>query len=232
MTTKRVGRRAAATTTEREPTGKRAAPAKREPDAKVVSALGKIARETNSVLERVATNEQKADNLRVTAAVKLAEARVMCEENKIPFKKWCEENITQGYTEATRLAKIGASDDPKQALADLRAKKRTAMKEHRAKRAAGEPTKKIAGAPKTIAETALAQMPTKARTKLLESQAKEAGLVMVSKADAPPAGAKDLDKATFAFEALSGQDKVKFMQWLVGEMDVDIRYNGVDLQPL
>ncbi|MGI8705154.1 MAG: hypothetical protein ACR2JJ_05080 [Sphingomicrobium sp.] len=83
---------------------------------------------------------RKSDDYRVTAACHLAQAKVHCRAAKRPFKDWVARELGAkegaarlGYTEAVRLAKIGASDDPAKALADLRAKTRTSVAKRKAK---------------------------------------------------------------------------------------------------
>ena len=65
---------------------------------------------------------QKADDHRLSASLKLAEARAACKAEGVSFKAWVVAEIKSiGYPEATKLAKIGAAPDPAKALADFRA---------------------------------------------------------------------------------------------------------------
>lgn len=75
---------------------------------------------------------QKADDHRLSAAIKLAEAKALCAEHGIAFKEWVVENIQfVGYVECTRLAKIGGADDPAKALEDHRHKNSVREKDRR-----------------------------------------------------------------------------------------------------
>lgn len=66
---------------------------------------------------------QKADDHRLSASLKLAEAKAACKLAGISFKSWVSREVKQlGYVEATRLAKIGSAPDPAKALEDMRAK--------------------------------------------------------------------------------------------------------------
>lgn len=74
---------------------------------------------------------QKADDHRLSASLKLAEAKAACKKAGIAFKGWVLREIKQlGYTEATRLAKIGAASDPAKALADMRQQVAARVKRH------------------------------------------------------------------------------------------------------
>lgn len=78
---------------------------------------------------------QKVDDHRLSATLKLAEAKVACKAAGISFKEWVSAKIKfVGYAEATRLAKIGASPDPAKALEDMRLKVRKAVKNHASKK--------------------------------------------------------------------------------------------------
>ena len=72
---------------------------------------------------------QKADDHRLSASLKLAEAKTACKTAGISFKTWVGREINQiSYPEAARLAKIGGSPDPAKALEDMRQKKATGAK--------------------------------------------------------------------------------------------------------
>lgn len=74
---------------------------------------------------------QKSEDHRLSACIKLAEAKAICHEEGITFKSWVAENIQfVGYGEATRLAKIGGAPDPAKALDDQRARGRARVADH------------------------------------------------------------------------------------------------------
>ena len=87
-----------------------------------------------SLSHAINTCFQKSNDYRLTAAIKLAEAKTVCAKAGVPFKSWAEREIRFSYTEATRLAKIGGADNPEQALADLRQKNRIRNKKSRTKK--------------------------------------------------------------------------------------------------
>lgn len=100
--------------------------------------LSDLAHEINVCLK-------KADDYRLTVSLKLAEAKAACKKAKVPFKSWVNRNIEIGYFEATRLAKIGGSEQPAKALADLRKQgARRESKRANKKKAIEKQTKKIA----------------------------------------------------------------------------------------
>lgn len=77
---------------------------------------------------------QKADDHRLSAALKLAEAKAECERVGITFKAWVAKEIHLGYVEANKLALIGAQPDPAQALEDHRRRGAERMQKARAAR--------------------------------------------------------------------------------------------------
>lgn len=80
---------------------------------------------------------QKGEDQRLSASIKLAEAKARCEEEGISFKAWVAEKIKfVSYIEATRLAKIGAADDPAKAIEDMRQKGRQRKADHDTKKVA------------------------------------------------------------------------------------------------
>ena len=67
-----------------------------EKKAKVTTALRKLApfaKEINTRLEKAAKMEDNAYDHRLAAALQLDKAKKQAEADKIPFKKWCEENV-------------------------------------------------------------------------------------------------------------------------------------------
>jgi hypothetical protein len=74
------------------------------------------------------------DDQRLQIAADLAEAKSVCKKAGIKFKSWVMRDVRLSYTEASRLAKIGASDDPAKALAELREKQNKRKREHDAKK--------------------------------------------------------------------------------------------------
>lgn len=106
-------------------------------DAKQKAATEKqlegIAHKINSRLERAAAQENKADDHRLAAAIHLEEARQACKGTPIKFRAWVDKNVSQSYETVKTLVRIGAADDPKLALEDLRKGTAKANRESRAR---------------------------------------------------------------------------------------------------
>src|SRR3990167_3506494 len=94
-----------------------------------VNAISIVRTETAGLAElahEINVRLQKADDHRLSASLKLAEAKEACKAAGISFKTWVSREINQiSYPEAARLAKVGASADPAKALEDLRQRTKT-----------------------------------------------------------------------------------------------------------
>lgn len=87
--------------------------------------LKPVATEINKRMEQAATLDGKAADHRLSASLRLAEAKDKCKANKISFQRWCDDHVVVLYETARQLARIGASGDEdtaRLALEDLRAK--------------------------------------------------------------------------------------------------------------
>lgn len=87
----------------------------------------------NARLEKAAVQENKADDHRLAAAIHLEEARRTCKGTSIKFRKWVDDNVSQSYETVRTLVRIGAAENPKLALEDLRNKSAKANREARAR---------------------------------------------------------------------------------------------------
>lgn len=173
--------------------------------------LEKHAREINARLERAEKAEGRVNDLRLSAAVELGAAKKFCDEHKVSFKKWCEENVSQSYHTVRKLAQIGVSDDPKQALEDLRG--RTAKQQKKSRTA----KKSAAADPASVAETALAQLDKKDAAEVVQ----KAGL-----GDAVGSG-DALADAKFAFDALGAVEKLKLLQYVATDLGAEASIFGL-----
>ena len=99
----------------------------------VLRGLKKVANEANAMIDRAERGEKHAFDLRLSAALLLTSARATCKEAGLKFEGWCEKNVTISYKEVKRLTLVGASDDPKLALEDMRAKTAARGRRHREK---------------------------------------------------------------------------------------------------
>ena len=166
-------------------------PKKTKPE--VGTFLPGIAKEINARLEKAAQIIGKADDHRLSAALKLEEARQKCKAERVNFKKWCETNVKHAYETVRKLVRVGGAPDPKLALEDLRGGVKKAMKKTRAKK------RTAAADPVAVAETAIATMEDDAAAKFIAGQVKKRNVAV----DAKAKGSGDpLADAIFAFDAL------------------------------
>ena len=75
---------------------------------------------------RAETAMKKADDHRLAAALQLAEARMLADENRIGWKQWVDKNIDRSYRDVKRLVAIGSAKDPMLALESARGRARGA----------------------------------------------------------------------------------------------------------
>ena len=189
------------------------------PRVEVGEFLLPLAHEINVRLDKAEQITGKAYDHRLAAALKLEQARKECEARKVNFKKWCETNVTHSYESVRKLARVGGSENPPKALADLRAGVKRAMKKSRAKKA------KIAADPVAVAETAIATMKEPEAVKFIEKQAKK--LNVAPKA----AGTGDkLADAKFAFDALSAAEKIKLLAYAAEKTGAQVTLFGKDVK--
>ncbi len=107
-----------------------------------LATLGKDAKAINASFVKVAKLDGQANDNRLIAAVRIAAVKATCDKAKINFKKWCEESITeQGYETVRKLAMVGASDNPAEALAALRDNNKQANKAARERATTSTPSK-------------------------------------------------------------------------------------------
>lgn len=115
--------------------------------------LAPIAKEVNVRLEKASKLESDAQDHRLAAALKLAEAKEICKRAGISFKTWAEENVKDGagnqigFQAVRKLANIGEKDDPEEELNRQREAQAERAKASRDKKAAEvEALKEAAGA--------------------------------------------------------------------------------------
>lgn len=101
--------------------------------------LATLVHEINTRYALAERNERVAEDHRLVMAIQLAKAKTLCEEAKIPFKAWAEKHLSQTYQTARKMAAIGASPNPRDALEAMRSKTAAAMKKSREQRAIAAP---------------------------------------------------------------------------------------------
>ena len=187
--------------------------------------LAPIAKEINVRFEKIAKLEGDANDHRLAASLRLAEAEKVCVEAGIKFKDWAVENVKEQSWETVRkLVYVGKSENPKLALADQRKANAKRNQEHRAKKKAA-PAKVEAPKPKDVV---LALKPEE-QTKLVNDVAKDLGLVVRTKSEieaekqknreATAAPVEKPTKPTFAtvtaaIDALSAADQIKVLRYV------------------
>lgn len=200
------------------------------------------AKEINTRFEKVAKLDGQADDHRLAAAIRLAEVKSKCEEAKIPFQKWCDDNITdQSFRTLRQLAGIGAQPEPRLALEDLRGKNKEANQKLRdaKKERTSTSTSKPQGstgpteAPFTRAENFMATLDEKTRDAVMEATAHKVGKVLVpadaAKEVAQSAKLDPLARAKAVFDALRPADKVALLRYAADETGFSVVSDDADL---
>ncbi|KKN52644.1 hypothetical protein LCGC14_0610380 [marine sediment metagenome] len=233
---------------------KTAKPVKKAPAKKKVKALAKdmdkkakdivslrelapVARDINVRLEKASQADGKAFDHRLAAAIQLEFARDMCEKRKLNFKKWAEVNVSQSYETVKKLVQVGAADDPKLALEDMRLKNKAANRALRDRKASvsrdpsSAPATASPSTPFNMANDAVAALDDKTQLSLIESRAGDLGMSVVSKVDAkkihdikktPIKEVTGIEGVKFYFNNLKPSDKMAFLAWAAAEVGVKL----------
>lgn len=192
--------------------------------------LAPFAKEVNYKLTKADETQDKADDYRLSAALKLAEAKKIAQEAGVPFKHWAEKNITTHTFETVRkLALIGESENPAEALKETREKNKTANKALRDQRKSDPKSSRKLSKPENdvdVALNAIDRIPDEQRKKLLESVANNEGLAVVPKAEATATRASvaedgTVDAAKVAFLALTKVQRKAFVDWAQEKITAD-----------
>ena len=121
--------------------------------------LEKDAKEINVRFEKAEQMAGKADDMRLAAAILLADSKERCREAKIKFEDWCAENIKQSYETVRKLIPIGTAENEKPGagkllLEDMRSANAERNRKHRAEAKATALLVKIEDATKTTGDKA------------------------------------------------------------------------------
>ncbi len=206
-------------------------------DTETLRGLKAIAKRINTMIEKAATGETRAFDLRLSAACTLAEARATCKEAKINFEKWCEANVNIGYKEAKRLALVGAADSPGAALEDMRAKQAARGRKHREKtkesRTATGPGRVTHAAPSlpptspyVAALDTLAALPEADQAKLVKDVAHRVGLSVAAKGEVVSYPAT-VQTVVIALKKLTPSERRKVIRQLTELVEQDAAAAGV-----
>lgn len=155
-------------------------------ESSTYSELKNTAKEINHRMAQADQMDGKADDHRLAAAIKLEEARKLCEKRKVNFKKWCEQNVEKSYETVRRLVAVGGAPNPKLALEDMRAGNKKRNKAMRDRKKAAAKTQALPSprtTPYSMAETALKAMPDKDQFTFLDSKANKLGFRVVTTDD-------------------------------------------------
>jgi hypothetical protein len=97
----------------------------------VLRKLAPLAKEIKIRLSKADAMEGTAFDHRLSAAYQLAEAQKIAKDEKIDFKEWCETVLGRPYNTVRKLVRVGLSNDPAQALEDMRGRNKTDNKTFR-----------------------------------------------------------------------------------------------------
>lgn len=207
--------------------------AKVEAQQATVKTLAPVAKEINVRFEKANGLDSKADDHRIAAAQRLAEAKAKCEETGVNFKSWCEANVTQAYETVRKLVSVGAADDPVAALADMRSGNKKAAQKHRdgKKKASTTGAKAISGpkiSPFQAADQAFSKLDEKSARNLLESRAAKVGLEVVApgkKGNNTKSGVFHLGMETMksGFDGFSPSEKMSFLEWCAEKVGATVK---------
>lgn len=201
---------------------------KEEKKAKAEKHLTTVAKEINTRFEKASKLIGQADDHRLAAACRLAEARDECRASGITFKAWVEENVKKSYKECNKLLQIGAAENDEEGagakmLEDMRADNAERNRKLREKKKAENtaatsdkaPTKTKPAGERAV--EAVAAMKPAERKNFIKSHADDAGLAVVDKEVAREAENSNrmsaYERAQAAFNRLSTADKIKFVEW-------------------
>lgn len=190
--------------------------------------LAPIAKEINHRLKQAEKMESDGLNHRLAASIQAARAKEQCKANQINFKSWCDAHLTMTYENIRKLARIGASDDPKLALDDMRAKaviaqakQREKAKAEKAAAKAAKPSRgnlgRVQGSkPKqtdnSVPLDALEALEPSMRKETLSSAAAIDGLKLVTNEQASLFDQDNVSILVTCFKALSKAGKKQFIQ--------------------
>jgi len=204
------------------------------------------------IAEEVKVRLGKSDDYRLSAAIKIAEAKAICDANNIKWKPWAEKNIkTLGWESVRKLVPVGAAETKKEGSgAKLLTKMRAGNAKNQRKRDAGRVTGKGKGntdtsAPKITSSVSPEMVALDLLTETLEDTkaahviteaAGKLGLVVSPKAaveadaPAPVAGVKDV---IAMFSDLKPSDKMQALQVAAKIVGVEISWpEGMAPEPV
>lgn len=207
--------------------------AKKAREAEVNAASKKLlplAKDINVRLKKADSKMADANDMRLSAALQLAEAEKIAVEAKIPFKTWVTDNITgRSYETARRLLVVGRLGDTEEArlqLGDLRsgeaARKRTSRQKKKAEKQAAEEQAEVNEKnPVDAVVRSLGSLDERDQRAVIDTTARKQGMVLVAKHDAIGLSKVKnvletegtLEAAKNAFDSLLAKDKMALLRY-------------------
>lgn len=203
--------------------------------------LDPMAREINVRLEKAEKQEQQADDHRLAASLVLAKAKAQCMAAQINFKKWCEAHLEHSYETARKLAAIGASDNPRAALEDMRGRNAAANRKLReAQKAALQqvkrlPPRQLSAPPAEQAREVLARVPDAEAVAIAKHVAESHGFRMIPENQMLDVTPTEPEKVTVVeleltvdgmladFQELEPSEQVEFLKSAAEEIGAELR---------
>lgn len=186
---------------------------------KQIAKLEPIAKEINTRFEKAAKLEQGADDHRLAAAIKLAEAENLCKEAGVKFDDWAAENVQLSRESWRKLLPVGRADDSKKALADMREKNAEANKKHREKKKRTTTAFSEPADPGQQKESRVATAAERDRQNVLAVPTTERVLADLEASN----GTVNMSEvAKKAFSKMQASAKMKFVEWAAGEIGVKV----------
>ena len=199
--------------------------------AAVLKTLKPIAKEIDSRLTKAVKYQEQANDHRLSASLHLAASKKAVEEVGLKFSDWAEAHIAdQSWQTIRKLAAVGASDNPAEALAEMREKNKAANKKLR-DQSVTTPARGSTAPASTPVDTALNaidKMDEGTRKRLIQSVAGNEGLKVVEAgadaAETVVVGSVDTAKA--AFLALPRKDRADFVAWAKDRINLEDEDDG------
>ena len=219
----------------------------------MLSKLKPIAKEINERLHKATVMTSDAFDHRLAAAIRLEDARKMCQKSGVQFKKWVEANVKQSYETVRKLIAVGAASDPKLALEDMRLSTKKRVEKHRAKASSEKvlrnttessgPSTGPSRTPWEIADDMVASLDDKGQLSLIESRAHLIGRKVITAEDAealraakaPGKISGTLKAMKQVFEMMKASEKMKFLKWAATTVGATVESslgNGHDDAPI
>tara|TARA_R100000781_G_scaffold80483_2_gene49673 strand:- start:1742 stop:2551 length:810 start_codon:yes stop_codon:yes gene_type:complete len=207
--------------------------AKKAREAEIAAAnkkLNPLAKDINVRLGKADSKMADANDMRLSAALQLAEAEKVAKQAKIPFKTWVTDNITgRSYETARRLlvvGRLGDTDEARLQLGDLRsgeaARKRTSRQKKKAEKEAAEKRASFNEKnPVDAVARSLGSLDESDQRSVIDTTARKQGMVLVAKDDARGLSKVKsvlesegtLEAAKNAFDSLTAKDKMALLRY-------------------